>query len=211
MSPRPYRLGERESTIQQTRDRIVDAARALLTTNEGITSFSIEAVARHADVARMTVYYQFGSKVGLLEAICDTLAANGGITQLEKVFQLVDPQKMLSEYIQLLSQFWDSDRLLARRLRGLAAIDPEFEQVISARDERRRKGAEILVRRLAAGTARSTPKPAPQLADLLFTLTSFQTFDTLAGPTRTCADVAPVVLRLTERALEMQHDPSQTQ
>src|SRR5215208_4057477 len=130
MSPRPYRLGERESTIQHTRDRIIEAARALLTTSDGITSFSIEAVARQADVARMTVYYQFGSKVGLLEAICDTLAANGGITQLEKIFQLADSQEILGEYIRLLSQFWDSDRLLARRLRGLAAIDPEFEQVI---------------------------------------------------------------------------------
>jgi AcrR family transcriptional regulator len=202
MSPRPYRLGERESTIQQTRDRIIDAARALLTTNEGITSFSIEAVARQADVARMTVYYQFGSKVGLLEAICDTLAANGGITHLEKVFQLVDPQEMLTEYIRLLSQFWDSDRLLARRLRGLAAIDPEFDQVIRARDDRRHKGAEILVQRLAASTTRSTSKPTQQLIDLLFTLTSFATFDTLAGPTRTCAEVAPLVQGLAEKALE---------
>src|SRR3954453_6584059 len=75
MSPRPYRLGERESAIQQTRDRIIEAARALLTTSDGITSFSIEAVARQANVARMTVYYQFGSRVGLLEAICDTMAA----------------------------------------------------------------------------------------------------------------------------------------
>src|SRR5215217_1393081 len=82
MSPRPYRLGERESAIQQTRDRIIEAARALLTTHDAFTSFSIEAVARQADVARMTVYYQFGSKVGLLEALCDTLAANGGIRQL---------------------------------------------------------------------------------------------------------------------------------
>src|SRR5215213_5258711 len=95
MSPRPYRLGERESTIQQTRERIIEAARALLTTSEGITSFSIDAVARQANVARMTVYYQFGSKVGLLEVICDTLAANGGIAQLEKVFQLTDPQELL--------------------------------------------------------------------------------------------------------------------
>ena len=42
MSPRPYRLGERDSTIQQTRDRIIEAARALLTTSDGFTGFSIE-------------------------------------------------------------------------------------------------------------------------------------------------------------------------
>src|SRR6186713_2466087 len=78
MSPRPYRLGEREATIQQTRERIIAAARTVLTTSDDFAGFSLEAVARQANVARMTVYYQFGSKVGLLEAICDTLAQNGG-------------------------------------------------------------------------------------------------------------------------------------
>ena len=34
----------------ETRDRIIEAARALLTTSAGITSFSIEAVARQANV-----------------------------------------------------------------------------------------------------------------------------------------------------------------
>src|SRR5437867_289858 len=113
MSPRPYRLGERESTIQQTRDRIVEAARTLLTTSDGFTGFSIEAVARQANVARMTVYYQFGSKIGLLEAIFDSLAASGGIAQLASVFQLADPHEALAEYIRIFSQFWDSERLIA--------------------------------------------------------------------------------------------------
>jgi AcrR family transcriptional regulator len=203
MSPRPYRLGERESTIQQTRDRIVEAARTLLTTSNGFTGFSIEAVARQASVARMTVYYQFGSKVGLLEAICDTMAANGGITQLATVFRLTEPHAMLAAYIRMFSQFWDSDRLLSRRLRGLAALDPEFELVIRARDERRRRGAEVLAQRLAEYTGRPAPDEINQTVDLLFTLTSFDTFDTLAGPARSCADIAPVIQRLVHLALDL--------
>ena len=203
MSPRPYRLGERESTIQQTRDRIIEAAREVLTTNDGFTSFSIEAVARHANVARMTVYYQFGSKIGLLEAICDTLAANGGITQLAHVFRLTDPHAMLAEYILLFSQFWDSERLLARRLRGLASLDPEFELVIRARDERRRRGTEVLVQQLADRTGQPAPDAINQAIELVFTLTSFETFDTLAGPARSCAEVAPLVQRLVVMALEL--------
>jgi AcrR family transcriptional regulator len=203
MSPRPYRLGERESTIHQTRARIVEAARVLLTTSDGFTSFSIEAVARQANVARMTVYYQFGSKIGLLEAIFDTLAANGGIAQLANVFQLADPHAALAEYIRIFSQFWDSERLLARRLRGLAALDHEFELVVRARDERRRKGLGVLVQRLADREGRPAPDAIHQIVDLLFTLTSFETFDTLAGPARTCADVAPVVQRLVHLALDL--------
>jgi len=39
--------------------------------------------------------------------------------------------------------------------------------------------------------------------DLLFALTSFQTFDVLAGPTRTPAEVAPIVLRVARTILEL--------
>jgi AcrR family transcriptional regulator len=76
MSPRPYRLGQRQVLADETRSKILDAARAQLETE---ASFSIDAVARRADVARMTVYYQFGSKRGLLEALFDALAASGGL------------------------------------------------------------------------------------------------------------------------------------
>jgi hypothetical protein len=37
--------------------------------------------------------------------------------------------------------------------------------------------------------------------DVPFTLTSFPTFDTLAGPARSPVDVAPVVLRLVRTTL----------
>src|SRR5438093_13464310 len=39
--------------------------------------------------------------------------------------------------------------------------------------------------------------------DLLFALTSFQTFDLIAGPKRTPADVAPIVLRAARALLDL--------
>ena len=41
--------------------------------------------------------------------------------------------------------------------------------------------------------------------DLLFALTSFQTFDVLAGPKRSPADVAPIVLRVARTVLGLKH------
>ncbi|MGH9200557.1 MAG: TetR family transcriptional regulator, partial [Vicinamibacterales bacterium] len=61
MSPRPYRLGQRATAVAETRSRIVAACRELLMSTDIQTRFSIDAVARQAGVARMTVYYQFGS------------------------------------------------------------------------------------------------------------------------------------------------------
>ncbi|MGH2485467.1 MAG: TetR family transcriptional regulator, partial [Ktedonobacterales bacterium] len=52
--PRAYRLGQREAASEQTRSRILDAARELLVATDGFSAFSIDAVAKRADVARMT-------------------------------------------------------------------------------------------------------------------------------------------------------------
>ncbi|HLG73603.1 MAG TPA: TetR/AcrR family transcriptional regulator [Chloroflexota bacterium] len=43
---------------------MISAARDLVATSSSSVGFSIDGVAKAADVARMTVYYQFGSKTG---------------------------------------------------------------------------------------------------------------------------------------------------
>ena len=201
MSPRPYRLGQRQAISKQTRARIITAARELLMTRDGFSRFSIDAVAKEADVARMTVYHQFGSKTGLLEALCDSLASCGGMEQLAVAFRRPDALEALDEYIAVFGRFWESDRLVLRRLRGLAALDPDFEQVIRARDERRRKGLGVLVGRLAEQHGRPAPEALDEVVNVLYTLISFEFFDTLAGPERSLEEVTPIVRRLARAAI----------
>jgi len=203
MSPRPYQLGQRQAASEQTRNRIISAARELLMVREGFSGFSIDSVARQADVARMTVYHQFGSKVGLLEALCDSLAASGGMEQLASAFRRSQPLDALDEYITVFGRFWESDRLVTRRLRGLAALDADFEQVIRARDERRRTGLRVIVGRLVEKSGQPALAALDEVVDVLYTLTSFETFDMLAGPTRTIEEVTPVVRRIARAALRM--------
>src|SRR3989442_10338425 len=173
MSPRPYRLGQRQATTEQTRTRIIGAARELLMASNGFSGFSIEAVARQADVARMTVYHQFGSKIGLLEALFDSLATSGGMEQLASAFRRPDPLEALDDYITVFSRFWDSDRLVTRRLPGLAALDPDFEQVVRARDERRRHGLRVLVGRIAEQHGRPAPGTPDEAVDKAYLLVGF--------------------------------------
>ena len=201
MSPRPYRLGQRQATTEQTRARIIAAARELLVASNGFSGFSIDAVARQADVARMTVYYQFGSKIGLLEALSDSLAAHGGMEQLAAAFRSPDPLDALAEYIAVFGRFWNSDRLVTRRLRALAALDPDFEQVVRARDERRREGIRVIAGRLVEKYGRPAPAVFDEAVDVLYTLIGFECFDTLAGSTRNLEEIAPVVQRLARSAL----------
>src|SRR5712691_5908967 len=203
MSPRPYKLGQRQASTDQTRARILSAARELLMSSQGFSGFSIEAVARQADVARMTIYHQFGSKIGLLEALFDSLATSGGMEQLASAFRQPDPLDALDDYITVFSRFWDSDRLVTRRIRGLAALDSDFEQVIRARDERRRHGLRVIVGRIAQQYGRPAPEAIDETINILYTLLSFECFDLLAGPTRTTQEVTPIVHRLAHAALAL--------
>lgn len=192
MSPRPYRLGKREETIGQGRRRILDAARDQLRAADAYPGFTVDAVARRADVARATVYYQFGSKAGLLEAICDDLAEAGGMGELARVFTNPDSNTAIRDFITIFAGFWAADRVVMRRLRALAALDPDVGAVIAARDQRRREGLTVLI----------GPGPAAEQAvQVLYALTSFETFDTLAGPGRDLADALPLVTRLAEAVL----------
>lgn len=201
MSPRPYKLGQRQASTEQTRERIIAAARELLMERDGFARFSIDAVARQADVARMTVYHQFGSRVGLLEALCDSLAFSGGMEQLAGAFRQSEPVEALDEFIAVFGRFWNSDRLVMRRLRGLAMLDADFEQVIRVRDEGRRRGLRVLVGRFTEKYGHPTPEEQDKLVSVLYTLTSFEFFDTLAGSVQNLEEVTPMVRRLAHATL----------
>lgn len=201
MSPRPYQLGRRQEATEQTRAGILAAARDLLAALNDFSSFTIDAVARQAGVARMTVYYQFGSKIGLLEALSDDLATRGRMDRLSAAFKDADQRAALDEFVATFAHFWSTDRLVMRRLRALAALDADFERVVRARDERRREGASALVGRLIEREGMTTAERGAELAAILYTLTSFETFDTLAGAANTIASVTPAVQWLVRAAV----------
>jgi AcrR family transcriptional regulator len=201
VSPRPYNLGKRRDPIDQGRQQILTAARLLLAGAASYTGFTVDAVAKQADVARATVYYQFGSKAGLLEAVCDSLAEAGQMSELADAFTEPDPTEALRRFTGCFGRFWAADRAAMRRLRALAALDPDVGAVIAARDQRRRDGLTVLAARLSAAS-RLTDEPRAAVR-VLFMLTSFETFDALAGPDEDLTAVLPAVLRLIEAALHL--------
>src|SRR4051812_48658548 len=202
MSPRAYRLDRRQAATEETRARIIAAARELLAAGDGVAGFSIDAVAREAGVARMTVYYQFTSKRGLYEALADNLATRAEIGErLGAAFGQDDALAALDAFIGAFGHFWTPDRILIRRLHGVAATDPEIERGEIERNERRRKGLRGVLERIAAQYGRPDPAGFNEAIDILHTLTSFETFDILAGTARTPEEVVSIVQRLARAAL----------
>jgi AcrR family transcriptional regulator len=136
MSPRPYSMQKRQISRAETRVRILEAARRLLA-NESNTDLSMEAIAREADVSRLTIYYQFRSRAGLLEALYDHLAERGKMQRMIEVFRESDASIALGKMVRTFVGFGASNPAVMRRLRPMAALDPEIGREIKARDARR--------------------------------------------------------------------------
>ncbi len=72
MAPRKYSLGKRAAAVEETRQRILEAAAALFL-EQGILSTSMQDVARRADVAPGTVLNHFSTNDDLAQAVVTRL------------------------------------------------------------------------------------------------------------------------------------------
>jgi AcrR family transcriptional regulator len=210
VSPRSYRLGKRADSIQQTRTRILAATRALLA-RDGYPQLPIDEVARRADVARATVYYQFGSKRGLLEAVVADVQRRAGQQQVVAAVELADPLQALRRAFQLGCRFWASEHPLVRRLSGLAAVDPEIRQVLSQAEQQRLPLLTRLVERLAEAGQLAAGCSTSRAVDLLWLLSSFEAFDQLfTGRQLPVEEVASMLFDLATGSLTQPASPPAT-
>jgi AcrR family transcriptional regulator len=189
--PRPYRSDLRAAAADETRTRIVAAARALLGEGKDKPVFSFDAVAREAGVTRLTVYNQFGSKQGLLEAVFDDMAREGGLFELPSVLAEPDVSKALRRFVSVFCKFYASRRKVMPRFSAMVALDDDIAASLKQRTERRRHGLTALVGRLSAPDAAA-------LVDLLFAATSFETFDALSVRNRSADDIEELIQQLVE-------------
>jgi AcrR family transcriptional regulator len=200
MSPRPYRSQSRRAGSEKTRERIIDAAMDILSSEDGLAAFSAEAVARRAGVARMTVYYQFGSRGGLLEAAFDAQAARRGLSAIAEAFRTADPAEGILVLVRTFCRFWSSAPPAMQRLHWAAGLDPEIEERIRARNERRRQALRGLIDKLVAGGRLDAGKSG-DVVDRLFVLTSASTYYELIAGGRRTGDEVQAVLEETVSAV----------
>lgn len=173
---RPYDLGKRQEASDRTRSAVLAAARTLLETG-GVRDLTMEALARASGVTRQTIHNLFGTRTGVLEALFDRMAGDAGMMRMREVMTAPDGQSMLAAMVEVFTAFWKKDRLLLKRIHGIAAIDAEFGRTVEARNQRRRGIAARVVERMGAGM--SEEEKARRSASLC-ALTSFEFFDAMA-------------------------------
>ena len=162
-----------------TRQILLSAGRQLLGSGRAI---SLEEVARAAGVSRLTVYYHFGSRRGLLEALLGDP-------------DLAPPADGLAESVEASCAAWASDRDVLRALRAHGVLDRDLGQVIGEREERRRDRWRALASELLDEGRLEDGLSLASAADALVVLTGFEVYDALAGR-RSPRAVAALILRL---------------
>lgn len=171
---RPYELGKRLEQMGRTKATVLLAARSQLESG-GIREFSMESLAKASGVTRQTIHNLFGTRRGVLETLFDQIARDAGMERMRDVMMRSDAGTMLDGFIEAFSNFWARNRLLLKRIHGIAAVDPEFGEAIKARNQRRKMGATRVIEHFGD---RVRGQESETIACLV-ALTSFEFFDAL--------------------------------
>src|SRR6266436_1370573 len=197
MRRRAYVSSVRTAAAAEKRDRVIEAAARTLREDASISSFSLDNVAKAAGVTRLTVYNQFGSRRGLLEAVFDEIARQGGLEGIAGAMAIADPRAALDRLVEIFCAFWNRDPAVGR-LHEAMATDPEFAAALIDRNERRRRGVRVLVDRIAGKAA--SRRARQDAVDTIFALTSYAMFAMLS-PGRSVDDVCHLVKSACHGAL----------
>src|SRR5437867_8418924 len=126
---RVYRQRRRAESTARTRAQIMDAVRTLLE-ERTFHEASVEEIAQFAGVSRATLYQHFGSRLDLVDAICETFDANPALLELREIVESPDSDVALAETIANSIRFWSAEDPILSQLYGVVAIDPAAHDLV---------------------------------------------------------------------------------
>lgn len=175
---RPYRQRLRAESSAMTRQRIIDAARQVLTT-QPLRSFNLSEVAELARVVRSTIYTVFGSREGLLRAVAQDMTERGGWERMREAFRDPDAWAAIRRNIEEGTRMVASEHPVVLAISVLAMVDPDAAVVAAEMDEVRLRGLQSLARRLGEQGYLRPELDHEQAVEILWVLTSWNSFDQL--------------------------------
>jgi AcrR family transcriptional regulator len=151
-SPRPT---HRQRQAQETKDRIIAAARSLMAA-KGWAATTIDAVASEAGVAPQTIYAAFGNKRALLEGMRHVMLRDSKIPELmAHAAAEPDASRRLGLWAQLVRQQMETSYDVISIHRQAAASDPKVAAAYrTVLDNRARTFADF-IHGLRAGLAKN--------------------------------------------------------
>lgn len=201
---RSYQLGKRAEQVERTRARVIGVARDRFV-RDGFQRLTLEDVAEDAGVTKPTIYKQFGSKLGLIEAVALDLADRGGEERMVEATSAPNPSDACRDLIIAFCRFWSVDPDLIAQLVSMAVLDASAGKALGERERDRYDMIESVVARLAnQGRVRSKFSAAEATA-LIGALTDFSSYLLMSqhlvlGPD----EVATVMIRLTDHIVRLE-------
>lgn len=184
---RSYDGANRRRQAAVTRAKIVAAATRMFL-EHGYAGATIPAIAAEAGVALQTVYRAAHGKAGLLEAAVITAVA-GGVERSEvpveqrptirAIMEEADPYRQLVLYAHTQPGIWSRVGPLLRVLEAAAGSEPDLRRLQQEQDAQRIAGLTRFARSLQErGALRQGLRPK-HAADIIVTLGSHATYDSL--------------------------------
>jgi AcrR family transcriptional regulator len=201
MATRIYRAGRRREPAPRTRAAIMAAVRDLLA--EGSFQVAtVEQIAGRAGVSRATLYQHFHSRMGLIDAICETLDENPDFVAMIAALRLADSVEAMRAVLIGAVRFQASEEGLHRHLYGLAEVDPAAAEFVARQTAERRQGLEMLLGALRRQRRLRSDVSDDQALATLLMLTSPRTFNELRQSAHMSPDeIAHLFLRVAEATL----------
>jgi AcrR family transcriptional regulator len=202
MATRKYEQRLRAESVEGTRRRILDAVYELLCESPA-EPVSIDRIAQLARVARPTVYATFGSRAGLFEALGVDLLQRGGFERILEAAGHPDAREGLRDKIRGIVELYAAHRDVLRALSSMAVLDAAaVGGAVQRMELGRSSGMAQRGQRLADQGLLRHDVTADDAADLLWLLTSFDSFDLLyTGRARSVDKVSKALIATAEHSL----------
>lgn len=173
---RTYHSRVRQRQAEETRQRILEAAR-LLFESSGYAVTTIEAIAEAAEVSPKTIAAVFGSKRALLAEVINPKTFSPRVRQLtEEVGTIEDPSLRLSLVAQIARQAYELMASSLELLRTARAVAPELADAAQQVEARRRQNQAQLIASLYDQGALRPDLSFEEATDVLWTLTSYDVY-----------------------------------
>lgn len=187
---RRYRSPRRQQTAAQTRQAILDAARALFL-DQGYVATTIEQIAERAGVSKPTVFASVGNKRAILKQLRDlavvgdeepvALAQRPWFTQ---ALDEADPRRAIRLHAHNVVQVQQRAADLAEVLRSGAGADPELRELWQTAEAQRRLDAGTIIDALLRKGPLKAGLGRDEAVDIVWVLTSPDNFQRLVRARR---------------------------
>ncbi len=187
---RTYRSPRREATSLETRQAILAAARSLFI-EHGYVATTLEQIAEHAGVSKPTVFASVGTKRSLLTELRDLAVAGDDLPVpvrerpwYREAIDEPDPGRSLRLHARNMVEMHKRYADLHDVLRAGAGADGELRALWDTSEHERRLGAGFVIDALIDKCPLKSGVDHETAVDLLWALTSAETYQRLVGARR---------------------------